>query len=254
MLDKSKIRIRTLDASEIEIRVQSVSAKGTSLLLYKNARADMTILDEAFGITGWQRKHEILDGNNYCTVSIKDPDSGEWVSKMDVGTESFAEPVKGESSDSFKRACTNIGIGRELYTAPFIWIPAEKVNIAVKNDRYVVRDSFHIVSIAYDDRRNITELTVANQRGEIVFQFQKKSGDSAAEQKTGKSGSRKNAGGKKTMKEGITVHQANLFRSLLEEHGITEAAVLKKHNLNTLEDMPLELYNNAVLALTQGAA
>ena len=115
-------KIRELRADEIEVRVGIVKKNGISLLLYKDALCDMNILDETFGITGWQRKHELINGALFCTVSIKG-ENGEWISKQDVGVESYTEAVKGAASDSFKRPCFNIGIGRELYTAPFIWIP-----------------------------------------------------------------------------------------------------------------------------------
>ena len=133
-------KIRELRADEIEVRVGIVKKNGISLLLYKDARCDMNILDETFGITGWQRKHELINGALFCTVSIKG-ENGEWISKQDVGVESYTEAVKGAASDSFKRACFNIGIGRELYTAPFIWIPSDKVSIAEGDGKLKVRDS-----------------------------------------------------------------------------------------------------------------
>ena len=93
-------KIRELRADEIEVRVGIVKKNGISLLLYKDARCDMNILDETFGITGWQRKHELINGALFCTVSIKG-ENGEWISKQDVGVESYTEAVKGAASDSF---------------------------------------------------------------------------------------------------------------------------------------------------------
>ena len=95
-------------------------------------------------ILSWQRKHEVIGGNLYCTVSIWDEEKQQWISKMDVGTASYTEKEKGEASDSFKRACFSHGIGRELYTAPFIWIGAAKVNIQKKDDRYFTYAMFAI--------------------------------------------------------------------------------------------------------------
>lgn len=43
-------QIRLLRHDEIECRVGTISDKGLSLLLYKDARADMKILDETFGV------------------------------------------------------------------------------------------------------------------------------------------------------------------------------------------------------------
>ena len=164
-------KIRELRADEIEARVGIVRRTGVSLLLYKDARCDMNILDEVFGITGWKRHHELINGAFFCTVRIRD-ENGEWISKQDVGVESYTEAVKGAASDSFKRACFNIGIGRELYTAPFIWIPSDKVNIVEDNGKLKVKDSFHVSYISYDEKgKVIRSLEICNQKNEIVCQF-----------------------------------------------------------------------------------
>ena len=113
------LSFRKLKETEIDVRVATVTAKGVSLLLYKDARCDMNILDETVGPYNWKREHTRDNAN--CIVSIYDSEKKEWISKEDTGTESFTEKEKGLASDSFKRACFNWGIGRELYTAPFIW-------------------------------------------------------------------------------------------------------------------------------------
>lgn len=120
-------KFRSLNADEIEVRIQSVKSNGIILLLYKDARCDMNILDETVGSMNWQRKH--LRDNKNCIVSIWDDEKKMWVEKEDTGTESNTEMEKGLASDSFKRACFNWGIGIELYTAPFIWIGQEWANI-----------------------------------------------------------------------------------------------------------------------------
>ena len=166
-------KIRGLRADEIEARVGIVRRDGVSLLLYKDARCDMNILDEVFGITGWQRKHELINGALFCTVSIKG-ENGEWISKQDVGVESYSDAVKGAASDSFKRACFNLGIGRELYTAPFIWIKSDKVNMREENGKLKVKDYFYVSRISYDDAgKVITGLEIRNQRREVVYQINK---------------------------------------------------------------------------------
>lgn len=113
------MEFRNLKADEIEIRIAKSNSKGVVFLLYKNARCDMNILDETVGEERWQRKHYECKGNLFCSVGIK---FDEWIWKDDCGTESYSEKEKGEASDSFKRACFNWGIGRELYTAPFIFV------------------------------------------------------------------------------------------------------------------------------------
>jgi hypothetical protein len=119
--------MRALKADEIEVRVGQVFQKGVSLLLYKNARVDMAILDETYGEFGWQCDYKDVKGNMYCGISVLNEASGDWVWKWDCGTESNTEKEKGEASDAFKRAGFRWGIGRELYTAPFIWL-----NVATK--------------------------------------------------------------------------------------------------------------------------
>lgn len=154
------LKFRRLEACEIECRIATINEKGLTLLLYKDARVDQNILDETVGVLNWERKHEVIDGNLYCTVSIYDEGKGAWVSKQDVGTESYTEKEKGQASDSFKRACFNFGIGRELYTAPFIWISADNCKISQKNGKYVCYDKFYVSEITYDDKGRISTLVI----------------------------------------------------------------------------------------------
>lgn len=158
--------IRLLRADEIDVRVQSVKDSGGVFLLYKDARCDMRILDETFGITGWQRSHDVVNGNLFCTVEIWDSEKNMWIRKQDVGTESNTEKEKGEASDSFKRACFNIGIGRELYTSPFIWI----TQLSGENLKYA---KFHVSHIKYNDIREIIELDISDEKGNIRFSTDK---------------------------------------------------------------------------------
>ena len=154
-------KFRDLRADEIECRVQSVKEKGLVLLLYKDARVDMNILDETVGSSNWQREHYECKGNLFCRVGIDigthEGKAERWVFKSDCGTESNTEAQKGEASDSFKRACFNWGIGRELYTAPFTWIPAEKCNI----DKGKCYDKFIVEKIIIENKQ-ITALAIWN--------------------------------------------------------------------------------------------
>ena len=161
--------IRLLRADEIECRVAMINERGASLLLYKDARADQKILDETFTPFGWKRTHQIIDGNLYCTVEVWDTQKNQWIAKQDVGTVSFTEKEKGQASDSFKRACVNWGIGRELYTAPFIWIPAGNMKIQKKGEKYVTTDRFEVKSIDYNANREIVSLEIVNASGAVVF-------------------------------------------------------------------------------------
>ena len=122
-----------LTIEDIDFRVQSISAKGyATILAYKSARIDMQRLDQAVGPLNWQRKHELIDGKLFCHVGLYNPETSQWTWKSDVGTESMTEATKGEASDSFKRACFNWGIGRELYDYPIISIKL------VEKDEYEV--------------------------------------------------------------------------------------------------------------------
>ena len=154
-------QFRALTADDIECRVSTVSDKGCSLLLYKDARCDMKILDETVGPENWKRSHELINGNLFCNVSLWDEGKKEWVTKQDVGTESYTEKEKGQASDAFKRACFNWGIGRELYTAPFIWIKSGDVTLAQKNGKSTTYDKFSVEQIIVENGE-IKALSIRN--------------------------------------------------------------------------------------------
>ena len=137
-------------AVQIEIRVSTISEKGCSLLLYKDARYDMNIIDDVVGSYNWKREHTRDNAN--CIVSIWDNEKNQWIPKEDTVTQSCTEKEKGLASDSFKRACYCRGIGRELYTAPFIWITSDKVNIFDKNGKKATYDTFTVSKIDYSDK------------------------------------------------------------------------------------------------------
>ena len=181
---------RTLKAEEIECRVGTINGKGCSLLLYKDARVDMKILDETYGVGNWQRTHEVINDNLFCTIEIWNDKINQWVKKQDVGTESYTEKEKGEASDSFKRAGFNVGIGRELYTSPFIWIqpkadmkpyntkdvdkqeanefyPYKKDNYG--NGIYTTKTQFKVTEIGYTEDNVINRLTIVDHKGNKRF-------------------------------------------------------------------------------------
>lgn len=170
-------KIRLLEADEIEVRINQVSEKGASALLYKTARVDYEILDETFGIGNWQVEYQEIKGNLFCTVSIWDDEKKQWIKKQNCGVESREDgngnEKKGEASDAVKRAGTVVGIGRELYSSPFIWL-----NIATaedRNGRFQIKDrfaKFAVSEIGYDAKRKINRLVIVNQKsGEVVYTF-----------------------------------------------------------------------------------
>lgn len=165
--------MRALRASEVECRIGQVSKKGTglSLLLYKDARVDMRMLDEEYGPDGWQCRYEEHKGTLFCGIGVRVEREGgpEWVWKWDAGSPSNMEAQKGEASDAFKRAGFRWGIGRELYTAPFIWVPADRCSI--KDGK--CWDKFEVTGMHVEDG-HITQLTVVNAKtGQVVYQFGK---------------------------------------------------------------------------------
>lgn len=154
--------IPLLTATDIECRIQQITNKGAVLLLYKTARVDMRILDEVYGSMNWQRHHEVINGNLFCTISVWDSEKSQWVSKQDVGAESNAEAEKGQASDAFKRAGFAWGIGRELYDAPFIFIQAPI-------DKY---DRFTVKEIKYDkEKREFTSLVIVDKKGKERYRL-----------------------------------------------------------------------------------
>ena len=166
---------RYLRCDEVDARVSTINEKGLSLLLYKDARCDQNILDETVGSMNWQRHHSRENAN--CIVSLWDADKCQWVEKEDTGTESFTEKEKGLASDSFKRACFNWGIGRELYTAPFIWIPAkdkdggENYTASEKNGKQTTYDRFEVTFMSVENGK-ITALNIENtKKRKTVYVF-----------------------------------------------------------------------------------
>lgn len=172
--DGSKFKsIRPLLASEIECRVGTMKKDGSgcSLLLYKDARVDMRLLDEVFGPMNWKRTHDVVNGNLFCTLSIWDSEKKEWVSKQDVGVESKTEAEKGQASDAFKRAGFNWGIGRELYTGPFIWIKLDKSEVYQNGASFGLSTKFQVKDIGYDTNKEIDKLVITDNKGNVRFTF-----------------------------------------------------------------------------------
>ena len=173
------MEFRPLKANEIDCRVSQIDKGWLTLLIYKDARADMDVLDECVGCMNWKREH--LRDNANCIVSIWNSDIGQWVSKEDTGTESFSEAEKGLASDSFKRACVNWGIGRELYTAPSIFIlPKKDIKYKVngkevdeffekKEGKYDTKTRFWVEYIDYTNEREIQNLIIRDQKNNIRF-------------------------------------------------------------------------------------
>lgn len=225
--------IRLLRADEIECRVGTINERGLSLLLYKDARVDQKILDEAFGMYGWERTHQSIEGNLYCTVRIWDSEKAQWIEKQDVGTTSYAEKEKGQASDAFKRACVNVGIGRELYTAPFIWISSSKANIQKRDNRYTTSERFQVREISYNEMREIAAITIVNDRGVVVYEYQEKKNSSKNQNTTNR----------------ITELQKKELENELKRTGVDIEKVLRRYELKKLDEMTPDIYERAIHGL-----
>ena len=273
-----KAFVRLLRADEIECRVSTINERGLSLLLFKDARVDQKILDETFTPFGWKRTHQIIDGNLYCTVEIWDREKCQWIAKQDVGTTSYSEKEKGQASDSFKRACFNWGVGRELYTAPFIWIGAVHATIQKKDNKFTTSDRFSVQSISYNEQREINALVIVNGKGFKVFELkpkQKNGQDTGKQQNTGgktdegqeaeckeepsrETGSPKESGqelgsrqksGQKPEENKITDMQKSILEQELKRTGVPIENVLARYKIHKLEQMTPEIYTKALNGL-----
>lgn len=171
-------KFRLLKANEIEVKVKQIKENGSVFLLYKTARTDMDLLDETVGPSRWQCAYEEIKGNLYCKIGIKDTDIDEWIWKQDCGIESREDgdgnEKKGEASDAFKRAGFKWGIGRELYTAPFIWISSDVVRTKSNSKGYSLQDpfaKFHVSKVEYDETNSIKTLVIADSKNNVVYTF-----------------------------------------------------------------------------------
>lgn len=125
-----------LPIDQIDFRVQSINKGGyATILAYKDARVDMHRLNDVFGVGGWQRKHELINGQLFCSVGIWNAEIKQWAWITDVGTQSNTEKEKGQASDAFKRACFNLGIGIELYNYPPIQLKLKQTEWAMQGDK-----------------------------------------------------------------------------------------------------------------------
>lgn len=224
------MEFRLLKAEEIECRIATVKKEGVSVLLYKDARVDQNILDETVGSMNWQRHHSRDNAN--CIVSIWDDEKKQWIEKEDTGKESYTEKEKGLASDSFKRACFNWGIGRELYTAPFIWIT--DCNITSDGKCY---DRFSVKEIAYDENRNISKLVIVDSKGKVVYPKGEVS-EPAAKDKP------------KDLK--VTKKQIELLHKLVPDEGWQK--MLEWAGVEKIEDMTAQKASEIITAKTKKEA
>lgn len=254
---------RKLYASEIECRVSTVNKNGCGLLLYKDARVDQRLLDETVGPFNWQRSHEVINGNLFCNVGIyvrREGGFGEWVWKQDVGKESFTEKEKGQASDAFKRACFNWGIGRELYTAPSIWVGAKDADVEMNNGKYTTKARFRVDAIGYKDNA-ISYLRIIRTNGGKPFPVYDKGDASTIYTVNGNladSDEPEDFGGmpetltaeyaKEHPDEPVNNLECEYLATVAAEHGVTVEEICKAYKAEDL----LKLKRVTILALING--
>ena len=224
-MERNKLMENTLlQANEISCRVQQITEKGLSLLLYVTSRDGQKRLDEKYGPLGWQDKYEVIDGDLYCIISAWDTEKKMWISKEDVGTASYTAKEKGRASDAFKRACVKHGIGRELYTAPFIWIPASSCNIRTDNNgKSSTKSKFFVNLITYTSDQKIDELEIVDQDMNIVF--------------------------KQYPSQKIDEIKYKVLKEKLDEAQVSVEQIIEVFHINTLQEMDINQWNKCMRKL-----
>lgn len=232
---------RGLRADEIDLRVGTVGAKGVTMLLYKDARCDMNILDETYGAEFWQRDHKQVKENMFCGVGVWNKALAQWIWKWDCGTESNTEKEKGEASDSFKRACFNLGIGRELYTGGLIFISCKTKPNGSKHE---LENKFEfsgarVSKIVYSEdnnKREIVGLEISDKSGNVIF---KKGASSVANQKDIPEAEKVDVNRK------INSTEAAAIKGLAERVNADVPKMLEVYNVKSLDDLTLGQWNEA---------
>ena len=227
-----KLEFRFLTADEIECRVSTCNAYGVGLLLYKDARCDQNILDEKVGAMNWMRHHTRDNAN--CIVSIWDDEKKMWIEKEDTGTESNTEAEKGLASDSFKRACFNWGIGRELYTSPSMFVFAKDLKTLKEEDwqgkkKWTCKDTFKVIDIQHKDKK-IVYVKVLNQKTNCEIEFGVPA-DALTEEK-------------KIEKSKINEVKVTALESRCAEDGVAVEKILTLYKVNTLADLTERQFAN----------
>lgn len=227
-----KLEFRLLRADEIDCRVSTCNQWGVGLLLYKDARCDQNILDETVGAMNWQRHHSRDNAN--CIVSIWDGDKEQWIEKEDTGKESNTEAEKGLASDSFKRACFNWGIGRELYTAPNMFVRKKDLDSLEEFEwqgkkKYTTKDTFTVTDIEYLDGK-IVYVKVLNQKTGNEIEF----GQPAQVQ----------AEQKQIEKATISEVKVKALQARCEKDGVDPEKILKLYKVASLADLTELKYAN----------
>lgn len=226
------MEFRLLRADEIDCRISTCNAYGVGLLLYKDARCDQNILDETVGAMNWQRHHSRENAN--CTVSLWDDEKKQWIEKEDTGTESFTEAEKGLASDSFKRACFNWGIGRELYTAPNMFVFKKDLKTLEESEwqgkkKWTCKDAFKVTEIEYADKK-IVYVKILNLKTNNEIEFGTPA-NALAEQK-------------KIENSNINEVKVKALIARCEEEGVSQDKILQLYKVGSMAELTERQFAN----------
>ena len=164
------INFKGLLPDQVEVRPIDTRQRGESTLsLYINSRSAANILDSTVGAYNWQLEYKDVGGRIFGRLSIRDPSTGEWISKEDTGSESNIEADKGLSSDILKRCLARWGCDF-LYTAPKIKIKCPDSYYFNANGVERMTMTFSVKHIAYEGRR-ISQLTIVDRFDKVVFDW-----------------------------------------------------------------------------------
>ena len=168
-MSKDEFSFRDLRADEITLKAFP-DGSGISIILYKDARVDINILNETVGPKNWTRRYP--HNSSYCEVSIWDNEKNLWVTKGDYGQCDFgSNSEKGTASDSFKRACFSWGIGIELYSSPVINIPRHYVTVVNTNNVPRVLDDLYVSEFKVKDHI-ITDLSITSSlSNQVIYSY-----------------------------------------------------------------------------------
>lgn len=231
---------RQLRADEITIRAEG-SRDGVELLLYKDARTDQNILDETVGPMNWKKSYS--NNNCNCVISIYNENIHEWISKEDVGSceGSAYDRNKALASDAFKRAGFAWGIGRELYTAPMIYLSINDVTCTTDiKGNLVCTDTFKVEEIRYrncDGIRAIEYLRIRNVTRDVIAY------------ETGKEVAKKKPVDMSTEEETASSDQLKQLNELIKQAKTTPEKVLVKYNIASYDTMSKQVCERVITDL-----
>ena len=137
--------------ASIEIKPGATTqAKDKCLCLaYADSRAYMERLDAVVGPSNWSARYEMLSPTIIqCAVTICG------VTKHDVGDLPANDPNAATvaSAQAFKRACSNFGLGRYLYSLPQKWADYDVQKRKVVNSQRVAQELYRLAGYSTEDQ------------------------------------------------------------------------------------------------------